>query len=47
MVGKFRPHWLVRTRLAALFETGRIDLEELQAGVEWRGWHEALGREPI
>jgi hypothetical protein len=44
---EFRPHWLARTRLSALFESGRIDLEELQAGVEWRGWHEALGRQPI
>jgi hypothetical protein len=44
---EFRPHWLVRTRLSALFESGRIDLLQLQAGVEWRGWHEALGRQPI
>jgi len=41
---EFRPAWRAKTRLVALAETDKIDRRQLEAALEWRAWHEALGR---
>lgn len=40
----FRPVWRRQTRLAALFEAGRISREAFVAATLWRGWAEAVGK---
>jgi hypothetical protein len=41
---EFRPGWRKKTRLHALVARGRLDRDEIEAALLWRGWVEIVGR---
>jgi hypothetical protein len=42
---EFRPAWRIKTKLMLLLECERIDRRQLEAGLAFRGWCEAIGRQ--